>query len=73
MDFGFDTTRWFGRLWLARTSVAAGLVVLLFARYYGNVRFVPVALGLLLFAAVCYFEHGRRLASAVAVDHRGAL
>ena len=47
MDWSYEIARWSGRAFLGVTAVLVGMGV-----HYGNIRFLPVAAGFAILAAI---------------------
>jgi hypothetical protein len=54
VGWSYEVARWTGRTCL---GVAAALLAM--GIHYSNIRFVPVAMGFAILAAVCYLERWR--------------
>jgi hypothetical protein len=55
VDWSYEIARWSGRAFLGLTAVLVGMGV-----HYGNIRFLPVAAGFAILAAVCFSERWRQ-------------
>jgi hypothetical protein len=54
VGWNYEIARWSGRAFLGVTAVLVGMGV-----HYGNIRFLPVAAGFAILAAICFFERWR--------------
>ncbi len=65
MDFLDAVRRRAGWMFLALVAALASM-----GYHFGNVRFVPLAAGFAILAAVCFLERGRQVRSGNAVQQR---
>ena len=55
IDWSYEIARWSGRAFLGLTAVLVGM-----GFHYGNIRFLPVAAGFAILAAICLSERWRQ-------------
>lgn len=55
VGWNYEIARWGGRAFLGLAAVLIGM-----GFHYGNIRFVPVAAGFAILAAVCFSERWRQ-------------